>query len=57
MKDMLSQGNGPAGPSSGNNKQLASKVKHYEAMLATSEREKIKLKSEVSGLKVENSAL
>ena len=34
MKDMLSQGQGPAGPSSGNNKALASKVKHYETMLA-----------------------
>lgn len=33
MKGMLAQGNSSAGPSSGNQKALASKVKHYEAML------------------------
>ena len=54
MKDMLSQGNGPAGPSSGDTKALASKVKYYEKMLKESEKDKIKLRSDVTGLRTEN---
>ena len=55
---MLAQSGGdPAGPSSGNSKALASKVKHYEILLKQSEQEKIRLKSEVTGLRTENAAL
>lgn len=56
MKGMLSQGSS-AGPSSGNNKAMASRLKQYEVMLKSAEQEKIKLKNEVTGLKTENQAL